>query len=119
MNEHTIKNKRIWELDVFRGFCILCVIVVHLVFDIQTIFGLLDNMPPLYVFIQEYGGTLFVILSGICVTLGSRNIKRGLIVAGGAVIITAVTVLIFEPELHIWFGILHLLAILYAYLRYL
>ena len=74
------------------------------------IFGLLKDMPAAYNFIQMNGGMLFVILSGICVTLGTHNIRRGLIVAGGAAVITAVTVLMFEKNLYILFGVLHLLA---------
>ena len=28
------KNDRIWELDALRGVCILCVIAVHLIYDL-------------------------------------------------------------------------------------
>ena len=28
------KNDRIWELDALRGICILCVILIHLIFDL-------------------------------------------------------------------------------------
>lgn len=104
------KGKRIWELDAFRGVCILCVIVVHFIFDLQLLFGILTDMPPVYDFIQMNGGILFIVLSGICVTLGSHNLRRGLIVAGGAAVITGVTVLLFDRDLYILFGILHLLS---------
>lgn len=107
---HAPHKKRIWELDAFRGFCILCVIVVHLIFDIQMIFGLLTDLPAAYIFIQMNGGILFVILSGICVTLGTHNIRRGLIVAGGAAVISLVTIVLFDKDLYILFGVLHLLA---------
>jgi len=103
-------NSRIWELDVFRGICIIGVIIVHLIFDLQVNFGLLNDLPHAYYFVQENGGILFVILSGICVTLGSRHIKRGLLVGAGALVITFVTVAFFSEDLHIKFGILHLLS---------
>ena len=34
------KTSRIWELDAFRGLCILCVIIVHAVFDLRYFAGL-------------------------------------------------------------------------------
>ena len=103
-------TNRIWELDVFRGICIIGVILVHMIFDLQVNFGLLTDMPDVYVFIQENGGILFIILSGICVTLGHHHIKRGLLVSAGALAVTLVTVLFFSENFHIKFGILHLLA---------
>ena len=34
------KNDRIWELDALRGVCILCVIAVHLIYDLGFFIGL-------------------------------------------------------------------------------
>ena len=73
-------KSRIWELDALRGVCILCVIVVHFLFDLSFFGGLDLTLPAWYVFIQEYGGAIFVVLSGVCVTLGSKSVRRGLIV---------------------------------------
>ena len=77
-----LQKRRIWELDALRGFCILCMIVVHLFFDLSYFMGFQANFPALCVYIQEYGGTIFVLISGICVTLGSHSVKRGAIVFG-------------------------------------
>ena len=33
------KRERIWELDALRGFCILCVIFIHFMFDLGFFFG--------------------------------------------------------------------------------
>ena len=82
---------RIWELDALRGFCILCVIVVHFLFDLSFFGGFSLSLPGWYVFIQQYGGAIFVLLSGCCATLGSRSVRRGLIVFGAGMLITAVT----------------------------
>jgi cytochrome c-type biogenesis protein len=72
---------RIWELDAFRGLCILGMVVVHLVYDLAVLYRIIDwQYPAWFDFIQHWGGVLFLVLSGICVTLGSRNIRRGLIV---------------------------------------
>ena len=100
----TAPKARIWELDAFRGVAILAVILVHLLFDLR------------YFLIMQYGGVVFVVLSGICVTLGRRSLRRGLIVFGCAMAVTLVT------EAMVWlgldsgsivvrFGVLHLLGL--------
>ena len=63
------KRERIWELDALRGVCILCVIAVHLIYDLGFFIGLDLHLPAWYVFIQQYGGVIFVILSGCCATV--------------------------------------------------
>lgn len=106
------EKKRIWELDAARGLCIIGVIIVHLLFDLRELFGLRFDTPLWFDMIQKYGGILFIVLSGICITLGKHHVIRGLIVAFCAGIITLVTLLMFRKEdgLYIFFGILHLLA---------
>ena len=106
------KKKRIWELDFFRGICILGVIVVHFFYDLVFFAEISFNFPTIYRIIADYGGILFIILSGICITLGSHCIKRGLIVFGAGLLISAVTFIMFGPTSDmIWFGILHLLGL--------
>ena len=39
------KNDRIWELDALRGVCILCVIAVHLIYDLGFFIGLDLHLP--------------------------------------------------------------------------
>jgi uncharacterized membrane protein len=110
----SIDNGRIWELDALRGLCILCVIIVHTLFDLVYFWHLPITFPPVYQFIQDNGGVIFILLSGICVTLGSRSLRRGLIVLGFGMVITIVTwgmtkVGMAGPDLVVRFGILHLL----------
>ncbi len=108
-------NRRIWELDAFRGVCILGVIFVHFVYDVTVLYRLAQwDMPPLFHFIQEWGGILFLLLSGICATLGSRCVRRGLIVFGCGMVITAVTYGMYalgfaDKSILIYFGVLHCL----------
>lgn len=106
----TGKKERIWELDALRGLLILCVIVVHLIYDIESWRGEELPLPELYRMLQHNGGILFVILSGICVTLGSRSVFRGLIVLLCAAVVSLVTAL-FAPQELILFGVLHLLGL--------
>lgn len=108
-------KKRIWELDVFRGICILGVIAVHFVYDMVELYGLVKwEYPPLFSFIKNWGGVLFLLLSGICVTLGSHSVRRGLIVFASGLLITGVTVGMYLLEMQgigiiIYFGVLHCL----------
>ena len=107
---------RIWELDALRGFCILCVIAVHFIFDLSFFAGAELTLPAWYTFIQEYGGAIFVVLSGCCATLGSRSFRRGLIVFGCGMLITLVTFGMYKlgfasKDVIVQFGVLHLLSV--------
>lgn len=110
------KRERIWELDALRGFCIVCVIFVHFMFDLVYFLGKQVDFPPLYTFIQQYGGAIFVVLSGCCATLGSRSFRRGVLVFGCGMLITLVTFGMYRmgmaaSDVVVKFGVLHLLGI--------
>lgn len=112
----TPQKNRIWELDALRGICILGMIVVHFVFDLNEFAGLGLTMPGWFNFCQRYGHILFILISGICVTLASRSFRRGVIVFCAGLLVTGVTlfmvcVLKFNRSLSIFFGILHLLGL--------
>ena len=75
-----MKN-RVWELDALRGICILGVIIVHFVYDITELYALVQlDLPDIFLFVQRWGGVIFLLISGICATLGSRSVRRGAIV---------------------------------------
>ena len=110
------KRERIWELDALRGFCIVCVIFVHFMFDLVYFLGKQVDFPPLYTFIQQYGGAIFVVLSGCCATLGSRSFRRGVLVFGCGMLITLVTFGMWRmgmaaSDVVVKFGVLHLLGV--------
>jgi uncharacterized membrane protein len=112
----TPQKNRIWELDALRGICILGMMVVHFVFDLNEFAGLGLTMPGCFNFCQRYGHILFILISGICATLASRSFRRGMIVFGAGLLVTGVTlfmvcVLKFNRSLSIFFGILHLLGL--------
>ena len=110
-------KKRIWELDAFRGICILGVIAVHFVYDMVELYRLVQwDYPAIFTFIRDWGGVLFLLLSGICVTLGSHSVRRGLIVFGCGMLITAVTVGMYLLDMQgksiiIYLGVLHCLGV--------
>ena len=108
-------KKRIWELDVLRGLCILGMVVVHFMYDLVELYGLIEwEYPPLFSFVMNWGGVLFLLISGICVTLGSRCIRRGLLVLACGVVVSAVTYGMYYfgfsgKSIIIYFGVLHCL----------
>lgn len=110
-------KKRIWELDVLRGVCILGMVAVHLIYDLQTFFSLpflADSQ--LFAIIKQWGGVLFLLISGICVTLGSHPVRRGLIVFACGLICSAVTAGMYflnmaDKSIIIYFGVLHCLGV--------
>ena len=110
-------KKRIWELDALRGLCILGVIVVHFIFDLVELYQLIDwQYPPLFAFVKQWGGVLFLLISGICVTLGSHSVRRGIVVFACGLLISAVTYGMYHFEfadksILIYFGVLHCLGV--------
>lgn len=110
-------KKRIWELDALRGLCILGVIFVHLVYDLVELYQLIQwDYPPLFSFIKDWGGILFLLISGISITLGSHCIRRGLVVFAAGMVISAVTWGMYyfnfaDKSIIIYFGVLHCLGV--------
>lgn len=110
-------KRRIWELDAFRGVCILGMILVHFVYDLAELYALVDwDYPLLFSLIKNWGGIFFILLSGVCATLGSRSLRRGVIVFGCGMLCTLVTLVMYllrlsDSSILIWFGILHCLGL--------
>lgn len=103
-------TKRIWELDALRGICILGMVALHLLFDLNV------ALPVPLLLLQEWGGYAFLLISGVCVTLGHHPIRRGLIVLGCGMLCTLVTWGMYALDLTsnqmiIWFGVLHCLGV--------
>ncbi len=109
-----MKKERIWELDALRGFAVLCVVVIHFLFDLVYFLGLPIVFSPVYTFIQQYGGVIFVLISGISITLGSKSLLRGSIVFSCGMLITLITWVmarlgLADSSIVVRFGVLHLL----------
>lgn len=108
-------KKRIWELDAFRGLCILGMVLVHFVYDVTTLYALADwHIPQWFVFLQRWGGVLFLLISGISATLGRHSVRRGCIVLAAGLLISAVTYGMyrigdFPKSIIIYFGVLQCL----------
>ncbi len=110
-------KQRIWELDALRGVCILAMVAIHLVYDLVELFALISwEYPPLFSWIKDWGGVLFLLISGVCATLGSRSVRRGCIVLCCGFLCTAVTYGMYrlgfaEKSILIYFGVLHCLGV--------
>ena len=106
---------RVWELDAFRGICILGMVIVHLLYDLIDLYQLVSwDYPPIIRFLMAWGGILFVVLSGICATLGSKSVRRGLMVLCAGLLVSTVTVGLYHfgfagKGIIIYFGVLHCL----------
>lgn len=108
-------KRRIWELDAFRGICILGMVIVHFVYDLVELYGIIDwQYPQWFSFVKDWGGVLFLLISGISATLGSHSVRRGLIVFACGIIVSAVTYGMYKLDftgksIIIYFGVLHCL----------
>lgn len=104
-------NQRIWPIDALRGLALVNMLAYHFMYDWVYIFGLPAawyriGAPGCHVW-QQYICWSFILLSGYSLHLARRPLKNGLVVAGCAALLTAVTVL-FMPSEAIWWGVLHL-----------
>ena len=110
-------NKRIWELDAFRGICVIGMVIVHLVFDLAVMYRLVEwTLPDWFLLVQNWGGVFFLLISGISVTLGRRSLHRGVVVFGCGMLVTAVTVCMYflgmaDRGIIIYFGVLQCLGV--------
>lgn len=111
---------RFIELDVLRGFAIIFMIFLHIIWDLDY-FGFMPINTQIYQF-QKIVPAMFFVLLGVCLVV-SKNKKiiqssydekrynkhlflRGLKIIGLGIVITIIT-LIFIPDRPIFFGVLH------------
>jgi len=112
-----LTKQRIWELDALRGICILGMLVFHLLYDMTALFRLVSwQIPDWVTLVADMGARIFLLLSGLCVTLGSRPVRRGLLVFGCGMVCTLVTWAMYKLGMAgsnavIRFGMLHCLGL--------
>lgn len=111
------KTKRIWEIDFLRGVLIPGMIVIHLLYDVVELYRFVDwQYPAWYFYFKNNYGALFVMLSGVSVTLGSHCIRRGLTVFAGGMLCTLATAGMYclgmaDRGIIIYFGVLHCIGV--------
>ncbi len=100
-------GRRYHLLDVIRGLTLISMILYHASWDLVYLFGV--NWPWYRTASAQYWQQsicwTFIILSGFCVPLSRHKWKRGLIVFGAGLLVTAVT-LVFMPEDKVICGVL-------------
>lgn len=102
-----MKKNRLNLLDTIRGIMLVSMIIYHAAWNMVYIYGM-D-----WAWYRSYGAYLwqqsicwtFILLSGFCFPLGKRHLKSGLMVFGGGLVVTAVTLLVM-PENRVVFGVL-------------
>ena len=71
-------SKRIWELDALRGLALIGMMGIHLVYDLVELYRVWSWNPVWYQVFKNNYGAIFLVISGISVTLGRHPVKRGL-----------------------------------------
>lgn len=113
-----MKKDRVVVLDEFRGIAVVLMVIYHVLYSLEFIFGynlgfhLLTN--PFTVYLQRIIGCMFVFISGVSSGLSSNyhiNFKNGVKVGIISILITIVTKIIIPEEL-IVFGVLHFLSVM-------
>ena len=108
-------QKRIWELDFFRGVFLWGMIGIHLIYDLVDLYGVIQwEQPAAYLLFKNRFGILFVLLSGLCATLGKNSVRRGIkVFACGMVCSLATVAMVWAGmagrSLIIYYGVLHCL----------
>ena len=94
-------------------------IVWHFLFDLASAGLVPKNLPqsPVMELARYAIAGSFIVISGVCARLSKRPLRRGLIVLGAALLVSAATYLFGAP---VYWGVLHLLGacmLLYAAVR--
>ncbi|NLN81953.1 MAG: DUF1624 domain-containing protein [Clostridiales bacterium] len=105
-------ESRIHFMDELRGFAVVLMVAYH---GFYTVGYLFDRFWGRFLFgfftpAEPFFAGLFIFICGISSRLSRSNIKRGLLLLGVAVTVSAV-LWVFRPEDLILFGILHFLSV--------
>lgn len=106
----TSTKPRLHLIDEIRGFWLINMIIYHAVWDLVYIFRVDWQWykSDLAFYWQQAICWSFIFISGFCWKMSKRNLRRGLQVFGGGLVITIAT-LIFMPGSRVIFGVLTLI----------
>ena len=100
-------KQRLHFLDALRGFTLINMIAFHGLWNLVYLFGIRADWymgTPGYLW-QQWICWTFILLSGFCWNFSRNHLKRGVLVFGGGLLVTAATC-IAMPESRIVFGVL-------------
>lgn len=103
----TEKRVRYHLLDGIRGIVLISMIAYHFSWNMVYMYGAKwawYRSTGAYIWQQSICWT-FIILSGFCWSMGKQPLKRGLMVFGGGLLVTAVTIAVM-PQNRVVFGVL-------------
>ena len=103
----TERRVRYHLLDGIRGIVLISMIAYHFSWNMVYMYGAKWSWyrsTGAYIWQQSICWT-FIILSGFCWSMGKQPLKRGLMVFGGGLLVTAVTIAVM-PQNRVVFGVL-------------
>ena len=110
-------QERIQSMDALRGLCVLLMIAYHFGYDLVLV-GILPRwvlFNPLLNALEPFFAGIFILLCGVSCRFSHSNLRRGALLSGVALLLTAVTWclehLLRMGSVTVWFGILHFLGI--------
>ena len=106
------KYRRAGFMDEVRGFCIICMVIYHVMFDLNYTYGI--HIPIMFdgwfSIIRDIFAGMFMFISGMSCRYSRNNAKRGIQCFFVGMLITFVFAF-FAPQAPILFGILHFMGI--------
>jgi uncharacterized membrane protein len=119
MENNGYSETRFIEIDILRGFAIILMIFLHILWDLDY-FGIMSLNKNIYQ-LQFITAALFFLVVGICLSFSFKSdkkkneikkhlIKRGLLIFSIGLILTAITMFFF-PSRPIIFGVLHFIGL--------
>lgn len=101
------KKARLHFLDEYRGFWIINMIAYHAIWDLVYIYRVdwawfKSDYALLW---ERIGASSFIFIAGFCWQMSRKNLKRGMLVYGAGVVVSAVTLLV-APSSRVVFGVL-------------
>lgn len=103
--------ERFHGIDALRGLAVVSMVAYHLLYDINTVYGLQAEWinDPLVCFWQQCTCWAFILIAGFSWEWGKKhNLARGVKLSLYGIIISFISVLLL-PNHAIWFGILSFL----------
>lgn len=103
-------KQRFYWIDNIRAIAMISMIIYHAVWDLVWLYGMdwswyRSNLAFLW---QQSICWTFILLSGFCWSFSKNPLKQGLIVSGGGLLVTLVT-MIFSYDSRVIFGVLNLI----------
>lgn len=105
-----MEKKRINIIDTWRGLAIICMVIYHLLYDIEFVFSRdleFFSIPSWYGF-QQFTSWSFIFLAGFSHKYSRKPSKNAIKILIAALLLTDISKLA-NPHAYIRFGVLHLI----------